>query len=421
MRLHHSHRGKQNVLIFKRLYIIGGVMLLVSTGAISQDFRDTITAVTPTNFDSGGEISRQFHLNAESYLPMATIYAPMEAKELLIEQRSPIGGLRVSHRFGETTFAEYVTQDDLIDGVIILQDGQVVFEDYSHMERHQRHFAWSVTKILTSTALASLAEQGRVDMAAPIDQYLPVLVDSGWSGVSVQDIANMASAIDCLDSDGYQDTTTCIYTLEEALGITAPTGRDPEFIKHLQSMSRSGVPGKRFEYTSANTNVLALLIEEVTQKQFSEAVRELVWVPIGAEADGMMAISDTGFAYGSGGLHARLRDIARVGQVYAQPDVSGVLAPKTVRSIQQSGVVLSKEQLAKHKKILGEDIPERAGWQWDFIWSDGAMYKYGYSGQGLYVDPARNLVIAWFGTGLNYNETRNEMLPISRQLARALD
>lgn len=409
------------MLNIKRTSFIGGVMLLVSNGAISQDFRDTITAVTPTNFDSGGEISRQFHLNAESYLPMATIYAPMEPKELLVEQGSSIASLRVSHRFGETTFADYVTRDDLIDGVIILQDGQVVFEDYPHMESHQRHFAWSVTKILTSTALASLAEQGRVDMAAPIDQYLPVLVDSGWAGISVQDIANMASAIDCLDSDGYQDPTTCIYTLEEALGITAPTGRDPEFIKHLQSMSRSGVPGKRFEYTSANTNVLALLIEEVTQKQFSEAVRELVWVPIGAEADGMMAISENGFAYGSGGLHARLRDIARLGQIYTQPSVSGVLSPSTVRSVQQSGVVFSKKQLAKHREFFGDDIPERAGWQWDSIWSDGALFKYGYSGQGLYVDPARNLVIAWFGTSLDYDETKNEMLPVSRQIARALD
>lgn len=409
------------MLNIKWTSFISCILLLASSAAIGQEFRDTFKTVTPISFDVGGEISRQFHLNAESYLTMATIYAPMEPRELLAEQGSSIASLRVSHRFGETTFADYVTQDDLIDGVIILRDGQVAFESYPYMERHQRHFAWSVTKILTSTALASLVEQGRVDMAVPIDQYLPALTNSGWAGVSVQDIANMSSAIDCLDSDGYQDPTTCIYTLEETLGITAPTGRNPDFIQHLQSMSRNGEPGTGFEYTSANTIVLALLIEAVTQKPFSGAVRELVWVPIGAEADGMMAISDAGFAYGSGGLHARLRDIARFGQVYTQPDISGVLSPSTVRSIQQSGVAFSEAQLAGHRKVLGDDVPERAGWQWDAIWSDGALFKYGYSGQGLYVDPEQNLVIAWFGTGLNYDEIRNEMLPVSRQLARALD
>jgi hypothetical protein len=35
------------------------------------------------------------------------------------------------------------------------------------------------------------------------------------------------------------------------------------------------------------------------------------------------------------------------------------------------------------------------------------------------VDPARELVIAWFGTGLDFSETVNGMLPVARQLARS--
>jgi hypothetical protein len=53
------------------------------------------------------------------------------------------------------------------------------------------------------------------------------------------------------------------------------------------------------------------------------------------------------------------------------------------------------------------------------IWADGSLYKYGYLGQGLYVDPARNLVIAWFGTGMNYDERSNDMLSMARQVARS--
>ena len=39
----------------------------------AQPYRDAFEAVTPTNFDSGGEVSRQFHLNAESYQRTTTI------------------------------------------------------------------------------------------------------------------------------------------------------------------------------------------------------------------------------------------------------------------------------------------------------------------------------------------------------------
>lgn len=409
------------MLKIKAIALIGATLLIVPASALGQDFRDRFVSVTPTSFDSGGAVSRQFHLNAESYLAMSTIFAAPQTRQLTSEPSAAIANLGVSHRNGETTFAHYVAQDELIDGVIVLQDGQIAFEAYPNMERHQRHFAWSVTKVVTATALAALAQQGRLDMAAPIDHYLPALAGSGWAGVSVQNVADMASGIDCLDEDGYQDPATCIYTHEESLGITAPTGRNPDFLQHLKSMTRRSEPGAGFEYVSANTNVLALLIETITQQQFSGALRDLIWAPIGAEADGMMAVSSGGYAYGSGGLHARLRDVARFGQIFTQPALTGVLTPDSVHRIQHSGPLFSAEQLAELAEVLGEDVPERGGWQWDMIWPDGAMYKAGYLGQGLYVDPSRKLVIAWFGTGLDFGEVEHEMLPVSRQIAHSLD
>ena len=402
------------------LVFVGAFLCLCANPVAAQEFRDEFQAVTPTNFDSGGEISRKFHLNAESYLRMSTILSPTGSRNLEADLASTIASTTVVHRNGESTFAEYVAQDDLIDGVIVLLNGRIVFEAYPHMVPRQRHFAWSVTKVVASTALAVLVEQGRVRMGDPIEQYLPTLADSGWAGISIRDIANMASGIDCLDSDGYQDPSTCVYTMEESLGITAPTGRDPDLVQHLRSMTRHAEPGHRYEYVSANTNVLALLIETVTGKQFSQAVSELIWQPIGAETDAMMAISKSGFSYGSGGLHARLRDIARFGQVYTAPELAGVITPDTVRKIQGCGVAFPEEKTAEHREELGDDLPLCAGWQWEMIWADGAMYKSGYSGQGLYVYPARDLVIAWFGTGLDYDEVHNEMLPVSRQIARSL-
>ena len=226
----------------------------------------------------------------------------------------------------------------------------------------------------------------------------------------------MASGIDCLDSDGYQDPTTCIYTMEESLGITAPTGREPGFIEHLQGMQAHRAAGTKNEYVSANTNVLMLVIEAVTGKPYATALQELLWNPIGAESDALMAISKSGYAYASGGLHARLRDVVRFGQIYTQPELSGVLSKSMIGAIQTEGVALSPDRL---EESLGDDVPERSGWQWDHIWADGAMYKAGYSGQGIYVDPARDLVVAWFGTGLNFEEIVNGMLPVSRQIARS--
>ena len=83
------------------------------------------------------------------------------------------------------------------------------------------------------------------------------------------------------------------------------------------------------------------------------------------------------------------------------------------------GITLKTEAWTKDPSSGHSDPAVRAAWQWDAIWEDGGMYKNGYLGQGLYVDPARELVVAWFGTGLNFSEQMNELKEVTRQLVRA--
>lgn len=402
--------------------LIALTVLALGTGAASlpDDFRQAFVAVTAENFDSGGAISRQFHLNASSYLTTATIARTTAARELNEAPHAALADLRVRHRFGQSSFADYVEKDPLIDGVIVLHGNDVAFEAYPAMERWQRHFSWSVTKVLTATAVAALAHQGRVDMETPVEQYVSALAGTNWAGTSIRDIANMASGMDCLDSDGYQEKTTCIYRMEETLGITAPTAYSAGFLEHIRAIRRHRKASTKNEYVSANTNVLMLVIESVTRLPFAAAVQVLIWDRIGPEADALMAISDEGYAYASGGLVARLRDVARFGQVYTARDHLGVLDDALIDDMQGSrGIPLDKEDRIELIDAFGADLPVRAAWQWDLVWEDGGMYKGGYSGQGLYVDPDRRLVVAWFGTGEDFDERHNELRSIARQIARS--
>lgn len=392
----------------------------VNHAAVAADaHRERFQSVTADNFDSGGEVSRQFHLHPESYLRATTIPKTGVTRPLPESPRGDLDEFTVRHDDWQGSFANYVAKDSLLDGVLVLHKGRITFERYNAMQAWQRHYGWSVTKVLTSAALAALVSEGLVDMQKPVEAYLPYLSSSAWSGTSLKNISDMASGIDCRDSDGYQDKKTCVYRMEESLGVTASTGSPVSFIQHLQAMGRHRPPGTRNEYVSANTNVLMLVMEAVTSESYAEIIRTRIWDRIGAESDALMTISHEGHAYASGGLTSRLRDLGRFGLLFTDPELSSIVKPMLESLREGAGIALTDEALKRRAIDHPGDLPSRAGWQWDRVWDDGGLFKGGYSGQGLYVDPDRDLVIAWFGTGEDYSAQQTAMDSVARQLARS--
>ena len=385
----------------------------------SDELHQTFRSVTRANFDLGGDVSRQVHLNTASYFRTATIARRVNTKALPLNDRRDVARRTVTHKGGRSELNQYVQTNPFVDGMLVMHKGQIVYEQYPNMKPWQRHWVWSISKVIVSTTVASLMHQGKIDAEATVEQYLPGFAGSAWAGTKISDIAHMSSGMDCLDADGYQVKTTCIYRMEETLGITNPTGYDQNLIKHLVNIKRRGPAGVKNEYVTANTVMLSLLIEAVTQRPIAEAIQEEVWNRIGPEADALITVSSEGYGYGGGGVIARLRDIARFGQLYIKPNEAGVIGSAFVEGLRNKGDVgFDDGQKAELTAEFGEDLPAHAAWQWDYIWADGGMFKSGYSGQGLYVDPDRELVIAFFGTDSTSFE-EHELLPIARQLANS--
>ena len=69
-------------------------------------------------------------------------------------------------------------------------------------------------------------------------------------------------------------------------------------------------------------------------------------------------------------------------------------------------------------EAYGPALPP-ASRQWDFVMADGDLFKGGFGGQGLYVSPARDLVIAFTGTP-SQDGSVNLLRGYSRRLAAAI-
>ena len=401
------------------------ISFMLSAPAMSQASLETVREIyqqyTPQNFDDGGEISHYVWKNFASFFPQATIARTRPERSLPSLPDSALTSAMVETESGPSSFGAYVEGNPFIDGVIVLAEGQIIFESYPNMKAYERHLGWSITKVVVSTALAALESQGRVNVDRAVSDYLPELVGSDWQGISLRDIVNMASGMDCRDSDGYQNTETCIYRYEESLGLTAAVNPEQSTLDNLRSMRQHRPSGEKYEYVSADTFVTGLVIESITGQPLWLALQELIWNQIGAEADALMMISTAGMPASHGGLSARLRDLARFGEVFTADDALGVVSALHLADLSSDrGIAFDTVQVTQLALRFNQDVPKKAAWQWDMIWDDGAMFKGGYSGQGIFVDPGRDIVAVWYGTSGTDGES-HQLLPLIRKLIKVYD
>jgi CubicO group peptidase (beta-lactamase class C family) len=250
----------------------------------------------------------------------------------------------------------------------------------------------SVTKVFTSVVVGILERRGLLDLERPADSYIDELADSGWAGV----------------------------TLNDVLGWR-PAGAETNTYDLIASLPSHRRPGQVYEYTSANTFVLSWLVERVTGLPFAEVLGREIWSRGGFEASAQLCISATGAPASHGGLSITLRDLARFGMLFTSSGSAVIDAEhlRRIRAGRRPALHRSGGELPDvAKAAYGRRLPP-ASRQWNYVTDDGDLFKGGFGGQGLYVSPDRDVVIAFAGTP-RQDGSVNQLRWLSRRLAHAL-
>ena len=368
----------------------------------------------------GGDLTRYVFLNMSEFWGHALLSRKGRTRELRVDYQEAITDFMAAVDAGETKLGEYV-RNSPTDGAIVVHEGRIVFEDYPRMRPSDRHIWFSVSKTFVSTAVAILEDRGEIDVEKPIDSYLETLGGTAWEGIRVIDILDMASGIDC--PEVHEDTDSCFWGFYDAFGwpVTARVQDDP--MATVKKMGKLRPAGQVFDYTSVNTEVLNRLVEAVSGERFSDFIQREIWQRTGPESDALITTTPNGNAFSAGGVSTNLRDLARYGMLFTPAGRRGgapVVSDAYLDKIQNAGrpQLTTPEGRRRRQAQIGDDSFRHNTYQWDIVTSDGDFYKGGSGGQGLYVSPSRDVVIAWFGTHTEQGK-RNEMLRISRQLAKS--
>ena len=272
----------------------------------------------------------------------------------------------------KVTFDEFLTATQT-NAFLVVRDGKITYEKYLNGKTESTVLpSYSVAKTMTSLVIGQLIDEGVLRESDTFVSILPTFkAGTSFDKVTIKDLLDMNSGIGV--SDNYPSGPS---GWGVAIAQMYATTDMNFFINNNRKMREE--PGTFPEYRSVNTQMLGLIIQEVTGNKLADEFSDRIWKLVGADYDATWNVDKVGghekaFCC----FNATARDYARVG-VALMDDRSGVASPAWTARLSTPVVTL------------------------DYSWGYGAQMWHPYPGinlmlglhgQYIYQDKANNTVI----------------------------
>ena len=271
-----------------------------------------------------------------------------------------------------------------VAGLLILKNGEVALEDYELGTGPATHWpSYSMAKSASSTLIGAALQDGSIaSLDDPVTKYVPVLKGSGYEGVSVRNVIQMASGMK------WDETYTDPKSDRRAMLEIQLQQKPGSILAFMASLPKAGAPGTIWNYNTGETFVVGAVLEGATHKPLAQYLSEKIWKPCGMEADAKWQLeSPNGAGFAGGGLAATLRDFGRLGLLVL---ADGVIDDKRLvppRWFDEAG---------SGKEVGGKHVDYGYLW-WPVPKGDpaheGAFKAVGIFGQHMYINRKENLAI----------------------------
>jgi len=278
-------------------------------------------------------------------------------------------------------------------GMVVLDAGSLAYERYRPGTGPNTRFtSFSMAKSITSTLVGLAMGDGAIESVDdPLTKYIADLEGTAYDGVTIKQALQMSSGV--AFSETYTDPKADIHVFT---GLSMLQNKVPanELVRRFERAAR---PGTVFNYSTGETQVLVWLVRAATGKAPAAYLSEKIWSRIGMEHDATWILDrDGGMEMGGIGIDATVRDYARFGQLMANDGVW-----REERILPEGWVKEATTPVEPHLdygKLVRTPLEGYQYQWWALPGEDTAYVAQGVFGQLLYINPARNVVIAKLST-----------------------
>ena len=203
---------------------------------------------------------------------------------------------------------------------LVIRDGKITYERYLNGKSESTVLpSYSVAKTMTSLVIGQLVDEGTLNESDTFVKYLPRFkAGTSFDKVTIKDLLDMNSGIGV--SDNYPSGPS---GWGVAIAQMYATTDMNFFLDNNRKMREE--PGMYPEYRSVNTQMLGIIIQEVTGNTLADEFSDRIWKRVRADYDATWNVDKVGghekaFCC----FNATARDYARVGQAIMSgaPDIA---------------------------------------------------------------------------------------------------
>lgn len=189
-----------------------------------------------------------------------------------------LGEVYANHTFKTEDIDKFVTSYLKQHGlpgasIVVVKNGQLIYEKgYGHdsegnaiTEKSLMRIG-SASKSFSAFAVLQLVEEGKVQLDDRVIKYLPevTLDDSRWKEVTIRQLLSHTSGI-------------------PNPIIVPPANNLKAGVERLSDWRLQANPGEKYYYSNANYWIIALLVEKISEQEFSEYLKQKLFSPLGMD------------------------------------------------------------------------------------------------------------------------------------------